>query len=74
MTAFHSTMPTLYPEAYGVITGDFNICEREEGRCNSWNQTFTDGDTGKVAFFHSFFRHVLDIAQFDFTGKDFDSR
>ena len=37
----------LYPDALGVITGDFNICEAEEGRFNGWNQTFTDGDTGK---------------------------
>ena len=74
MTAFHSTMPTLCPEAYGVITGDFNICEPEEGRFNSWNQTFTDGDTGKAAFFDSLFPHVPDIAQLDFTGEGFDSR
>ena len=38
----------LYPDALGVITGDFNICEPEEGRFNSWNQTFSDGDAGKM--------------------------
>ena len=41
----------LYPEAVGVITGDFNICEPEEGRFNVWNQTFTDGYAGKAALF-----------------------
>ena len=45
----------LYSEALGVITeDDFSICEPEEGRFNVWNQTFTDGDTGKAAIFHSF--------------------
>ena len=28
-----------YPEAFGVIIGDFNICEPEEGRFSVWNQT-----------------------------------
>ena len=44
-----------YPEALGVMIGDFNICEPEEGRFNTWNQTFTDGDAGKAAFFRSLF-------------------
>ena len=42
-----------YPDAIGTIMGDFNICEPEEGRFNVWNLTFTDGDTGKAALFHS---------------------
>ena len=29
-----------HPEALGVIIGDFNICEPEEGRFNVRNQTF----------------------------------
>ena len=33
-----------YPNAVGIILGDFIICEPEEGRFNVWNQTFTDGD------------------------------
>ena len=41
----------LYPEALGVITVDFFICESEEGRFNVWNQTYTDGDTGKASYF-----------------------
>ena len=53
-----------------VITGDFNICEPEEGRFNVWNQTFTDGDAGKAAPFRSFFPHVREIEQPDFTRKD----
>ena len=43
------------PNAVGIILGDFNICEPEEGRFNGWNQTFTDGDAGKTAMFDSFF-------------------
>ena len=34
-------------EALGVLIGDLNICETEEGRFNVWNQTFTDGDAVK---------------------------
>ena len=44
------------PNAVGIIMGDFNICEPEEGWFSVWNQTFTDGDTGKAALFHSIFR------------------
>ena len=43
-----------YPDAIGVIMGDFNICEPEEERFNVWNQTFTDGDTRKAAIFRFF--------------------
>ena len=39
----------LYPDAIGIIMGDLNTCEPEEGKFNVWNQTFTDGDTGKAA-------------------------
>ena len=48
----------------------FNICEPEEGRFNVWKETFTDGDTGKAALFHSLFPHVLEIAQPDCTWRD----
>ena len=50
--------------------GDFNMCEPEEGRFNVWNQTFTEGDMGKAAFFHSLFPGVLEIAQPDFPRRD----
>ena len=54
----------LCPEGLGVITEDFNICEPEEGRFNSWNQT------EKAALFRSIFPHVLGIAQPDFRRRD----
>ena len=59
-----------YSNAVGIFLGDLNICEPEEGRFNVWNQTFTDGDAGKTAVFHSFFPHVLEIAQPDYTRRD----
>ena len=59
-----------YPNAVGIIMGDINICEPEEGRFNVWNQTFTHGDTRKAALFHSLFPHVLEIAQPDCTRRD----
>ena len=59
-----------YPNGVVIILGDFNICDLEEGRFNVWNQTFTDGEPGKTAVFHSFFPHVLEIAQSEYTRKD----
>ena len=53
----------------GVILGDFNICDPEEGSFNVWNQSFTVGDPGKTAVFHSFFPHVLEVAQSDCTRR-----
>ena len=47
------------PKALGMITGDFNICESEEGTFNVRNQTFTEGDTVKTALFRSVFPHEL---------------
>ena len=53
----------LYPEAIG--------CKPEEGRFNVWNMTFTDGDTGKAALFHSLPPpRTLEIAQPAFTRRD----
>ena len=60
----------LHCPAYPRILGDFNICDPEEGRFNVWNQTFTDGDPGKTAVFHSFCPHVLEVAQSDYTRRD----
>ena len=48
-----------YPNGVGFILGDFNICYPEEGRLNVWNQTFTDGDSGKTAVFLSFSKMSL---------------
>ena len=60
----------LYPNAVGIIMGDFfYICEPEEGSFNVWNQTFTDGDTGKAALFHALFPHVFEIAQPDYSRR-----
>ena len=60
-----------YPSGVGTILGDFNICDpEEEGRFNVWNQSFTDGDPGQTAVFHSFFPHVLEVAQSDHTRRD----
>ena len=59
-----------YPNGVVIILGDFNLCDPEEGRFNVWNQTFTDGDPRKTAVFHSFFPHVLEIAQPDCTRRD----
>ena len=58
-----------YPNGLGIILGDFNICDLEEGRFNVWNQSFTDGDPGKTAVFHPFFPHVLEIALPDHTRR-----
>ena len=52
----------------GVGMGD--ISDPEEGQFNVWNQTFTDGDQGKTAVFHTFFPHVLEVAQSNYTRRD----
>ena len=48
-----------YPNGVGIILGDFNNCEPEEGMFNVWNQTFNDGDVGNTAMFHSFFHMFM---------------
>ena len=60
-----------YPNGVGVILGDFNICDPDNGRFNVWHQTFTDGDPKNTAVFHSFFPHVLEVAESDYTRRDF---
>lgn len=37
-----------YPEGLGVIIGDFDMCEPEEGRLNLVTQTFSEGDPGRT--------------------------
>ena len=44
-----------------------DLTSETERNFNVRNQTFTDGDTGKTALFHSFSPHVLEIAQLDYT-------
>ena len=57
--AFSLRIGSSILECLGVTVGDFNICELEEGRLSVWNQTFTEGDTGKTAFFFfRFFPHM----------------
>ena len=58
-----------YFSSLATLPRGFNICEPEEGRFSVWNQTFTEGDTGKIALFRNFFPHVLDVAQPNFTRK-----
>ena len=65
----HPQWPS-YPNGVGIILGDFNICDPEEGRFNVWNQTFTDGDPRKTAVFRSFIPHALEDAQPDHTRRD----
>ena len=48
-----------YPTGVGVILGDFNICDLKKDDSMFWNHTFTDGDSGKTAVFHSFFHMSL---------------
>ena len=57
-----------YPNGASIFLGDFNICDPEEGRFHVWDQTFTD--PRKTAMFHSFFPHVLEVAQSDYTRRD----
>ena len=59
-----------YPEALGVIIGEFNICEPEEGRFNVRNQTFAEGDAWKTALSDPFFRMLLKLRNQFFTRKD----
>ena len=59
-----------HPSGVGIIWRDFNICDPEGGRFDVWNQTFTDGDPRKTAVFHSFFPHVLEVAQSGYTRRD----
>ena len=56
-----------YPDAIGMIMGDFNICEPEEGRFNVWNLTFTDGDTVKAAML---FNHLKSATCSVLTGSE----
>ena len=57
------------PEAFGVIVGDFNMREPEEGRFSVWNQTFTEGVRGKRSFSVPFASMSLKLRSLAFQGK-----
>ena len=69
--AFYSpTLACISQCRLGIILGDINICDPEEGRYNVWNQSFTDGDPGKTAVFHSFHTSLRLTPQSDNTWRD----
>ena len=41
----------MYPAGLGVLTGDLNICDPEEGRFCAASQNFSDGDTERTTTF-----------------------
>ena len=43
------------PEGFGMIIGDFNIFDPEEGRFSLGNRTVTEGNAGKTALLRAFF-------------------
>ena len=47
-----------------------NICDPEEGRFSVMNQTYTEGDPGRIALFRIIFTYALEIAQPSFTRKN----
>ena len=52
------------PEAFAMIVGAF------KGRFNVRDHIFTEGDTEKPALVRSYFPHVREVAQANFTRKD----
>ena len=53
------------------MLGNFNICEPEETTISTCGtRPVTKGDRRKTAMIHSFFPHVLEIAQPDYTRMD----
>ena len=59
-------IPTLWASSWVI---SISVNQKKEGP-NVWNQTFTDGDAGKTAMFHSFFPNVLEIAQLGYTRRN----
>ena len=59
-----------YPERFGINFCDFNICEPEEGRFNVMNQTFTEGDAGRIAVFRTLFHTPWESWSQAVTRKD----
>ena len=58
------------PVVWAFFLGDSSIYDPEGGQFNVRNQASTDGHPGKTAGFHSFFPHVPEIAQSDYTRRD----
>ena len=54
----------------GIILGDLNICDTEEGQFNVWNQTLRRSSTRGRLPCSIHFPHVLEIAQPDYTRRD----
>ena len=67
--AIHAHWP-VYPAGVGVLIGDLNICDPEEGRFCEASQTFSHGDQGRTATFGSVFPHALQNAHPNCTRKD----
>ena len=65
-----AAMWPTYPDGVGFLVGDFNICDRDEGRLNSRNQAFIDGDTSRAAALLAASSRSVEIAQPYFTRKD----
>ena len=59
-----------YPDGTGFFVGDINICDPDEGRLNSRNLTFSDGDASRPAVLLAAFTRSMEIAQPIFTRKD----
>ena len=65
--------PAFPDDGVGFLLGDFNICDPDEGRLNSWNQTLSNGDAGfciAAAAILAGFPHSVEVAQPNFTRKD----
>ena len=59
-----------YRNGVGIILGGFNICDPEEDALMSGTRHSLMATPGKTAVFHSFFPHVLEVAQPDYTRRD----
>ena len=49
-----------HPDGLGIIIGDFNISELEEGRFNGIDQTFSDGGRGQSATCRSILPYAVE--------------
>ena len=49
------------PEWFGMIIGDFNICDPGEGKFSVRSQTLKESDAEKTALFRTFFHMLLKL-------------